>query len=210
MPEALRVLARGFLPKGAGLGLADPRKYHPLKQSEDLPQAVPARLFEYSAGRHAARLALGGLGIPTQAIPMQKDRSPLWPEGIVGSISHSRSACVAAVWRGKGIGLDLEEAEDLELDLWPSVLSASEQDWVRRQSLPGLFAKVIFSAKEAAYKAQYGQSRQLFGFETIEVAVTDQSFTANFTETIPPFAKGETLQGRWGQAAGHILTLVSL
>lgn len=210
MPEALCDLARRLLPQGAGLGLSDPRQFYPLEPAEEQPRAVTARLFEFSAGRHAARLALGELGVSARAIPMQSDRSPLWPEGIVGSISHSRSACLAAVWRGRGIGLDLEVAEGLEEELWPTVFSVSEQDWIRGQRQPGLAAKLIFSAKEAAYKAQYAESGQLFGFETFEIAVTGQRFTASFTETIPPFAKGENVQGSWGIAEGHILTLVSL
>lgn len=192
------------------MGAADPRQFHPLMAGENLPGAITARLFEFSAGRDAARKALQEIGVPAQAIPMQHDRFPLWPEVIVGSISHSGTACLAAVWGGRGIGLDIEEAVNLEEDLWPSVLSAAEQAWARGQSQPGLAAKLIFSAKEAAYKAQYVESRRLFGFETFEVTVTGDSFTAAFTTEIPPFAKGETLQGKWGKAAGHFLTIVIL
>lgn len=210
MPEELLNLARSLLPEGAGLAAADPRQLYPLLPEEALPHAIPKRLFEYSAGRHAARAALAEMGLLAQALPMQEDRSPLWPQGIVGSISHSGSACLAVAWRGRGIGLDLEEAADLEPELWSSILTPSEQHWAQGQPQPGLAAKLIFSAKEAAYKAQYAVSRQLFGFETFEITVTGSGFTARFTASIPPFAMGETMTGKWGIASGHILTLVTL
>ncbi|MDQ2066224.1 4'-phosphopantetheinyl transferase superfamily protein [Xinfangfangia sp. CPCC 101601] len=203
-------LAQRLLLGGVALACADPRQHYPLLPGETLPQATPARRAEFSAGRHAARQALQHLGLPGRAIPAHADRSPLWPLGISGTITHSRSACLAAVRHGAGIGLDLEEAEGLERDLWPSILSESEQLWAYDQPDPGLAAKLIFCAKEAAYKAQYSHSGQLFGFESLKITVTGEAFTASFNENIAPFRKGDAIKGRWGLASGHILTAAAL
>lgn len=212
MPEvaALLALARRLLPAGCAVASADPSRHWPLLSGEALPGAAPRRLAEFSAGRHAARSALRGLGLPLTAIPMGDDRSPLWPDGIAGTISHDRTACLAAVRRGGGIGIDLEEDEALPEDLWETVLLPEERLWVQAQPLPGPAAKLVFSAKEAAYKAQYPASGMLFGFDRLMVSLTAEAFTATFRAATGPFGAGCALQGRWGRAAGHVLTAVAI
>ncbi len=212
MPEAaaLMALARRLLPAGCAVSSADPTRHWPLLSGEALPGATPRRLAEFSAGRHAARSALRTLGLPLTAIPMGDDRSPLWPEGIAGTISHDRTACLAAVRRGEGIGIDLEEEDALPEDLWKIVLLPEERHWVDAQPQSGLAATVVFSAKEAAYKAQYPASRVLFGFDRLMVSLTAETFTATFRAATGPFRAGHQLHGRWGRAAGHVLTTVAI
>ncbi len=214
MPDlaALVALARGLLPEGVAVAGADPGEMHPLMPGETLPGAVPARLREFSAGRKAARAALAALGAgPLVAIPQGDDRAPVWPEGVTGSITHTRRACLAAVARGSaGLGLDLEEDTGLDPGLWDSVLLPEEAAWCRAEADPGRAAMLVFSAKEAAYKAQYQRSRQLFGFDTLQVAVTPEGLTATFTRDVPPFAAGHVLRGRQARAAGHVLTVFAL
>lgn len=210
MPDlaALVALARGLLPAGIAVAGADPGEMHPLMPGEALPGAVPARLREFSAGRKAARAALAALGGPLVAIPQGDDRAPVWPEGVTGSITHTRRACLAAVARGSaGLGLDLEEETGLDPGLWDSVLLPGEAAWCLAEVDPGRAAMLVFSAKEAAYKAQYARSRQLFGFDALQVAVTPEGLTATFTRDVPPFAAGYVLQGCWARASGHVLTV---
>lgn len=213
MPD-LATLAAELLPDGVGVGSANPGHLYPLMPGEEVPGSVPARLAEFSAGRHAARVAMAALGQAPSPIPMAADRSPVWPTGVIGSITHSRSACLAAVAAGglRGLGLDLEEATPLDRDLWDTVLRPEEQIWLARQpeDLRGLLAKTVFSAKEAAYKAQYAVSGALFGFDALAVVLDGDRFTATFRQAVPGFAEGAVLQGRWGEAEGHILTVVAL
>lgn len=172
---------------------------------------VPRRLAEFSAGRHAARAALAELGHAPVAIPQGADRAPVWPKGVAGSISHSRSACLAiASVTQRGLGLDLEPDEPLSEDLWAAILLPDERRRAMVSADPGRAAMLMFSAKEAAYKAQYPLTRQLFGFETLEiVAEGDQfrHFRAVFHEAVGPFALGEAISGRFAHAEGHVLTL---
>ena len=212
MPEApaLLALARRLLPGGCAVADADPSRHWPLLSGEALPGATPRRLAEFSAGRHAARSALRTLGLPLTGIPMGDDRAPVWPEGVAGTISHDRGACLAAVRQGRGLGIDLEEDEALPEDLWETVLLPEERLWVQAQPAPGLAAKLVFSAKEAAYKAQYPASGMLFGFDRLTVSLTDEGFSATFRDATGPFAAGHRLQGGWGRASGHLLTVVAL
>lgn len=212
MPELSRLAAaaRAILPAGVAVAAADPGTLYPMLAGETLPTAVPARLREFSAGRHAARMALAALGSPVQPIPQGDDRAPIWPQGIAGSITHSRSACLAAVSQGGGIGLDLEEETPLPEDLWSTILLPEEQLWVRSQPEPGHAAKLIFSAKEAAYKAQYPVSLTLFGFESLSLHLSETGFTARFQHRVGPFEKGFPLHGKTVRSEGHILTSVVL
>ena len=209
---ALIAAARAIIPTGAGIGWADPRLAHPLLPGEVLERAVPKRQCEFSAGRAAARMAMG---LPDAMIALRPDRAPLWPVGICGSISHSDAACLAVAAPLKlfrGLGLDLEPSLPLDRDLWQTVLTPAEQHFLA--CLPeadrGLTAKLIFSAKEAAYKAQYPISERLFGFDGFEISITEQTFTSRFTISVPGFAAGTDLQGCWQIAGKHILTLVTI
>lgn len=212
MPDFSRLTAaaRAILPEGVAVAAADPRRLHPMLPGETLPGAIPARLREFSAGRHAARLAMASLGQPVQPIPQADDRAPIWPQGICGSITHSRHACLAAVSMVQGIGLDLEEEIPLERDLWPTVLLPDERDWALSQPDAGLAAKLIFSAKEAAYKAQYPATLTLFGFETLLLRVEGDRFTAMFQRNVGPFAQGTALEGGIARVEGHFLTYATL
>lgn len=200
MPELVTAL-RAILPAGMALGVAGVPE--PLWPGEAIA-AVPHRLAEFAAGRAAARQALAALGLPKAAIPMGEDRAPIWPQGVVGSISHCAGACMAVAGRQRdfaGIGLDLEPARPLVRDLWPSILRPEEV------AADGLDALRIFVAKEAAYKAQYPLSRQLFDFQALQISTQDQTFTAQFVRAVPPFASGDFLRGRLIQASGFCAAL---
>lgn len=208
MPDliALRLAAQRLLPTGTGIGTADPRADHPAFEGEAI-SGLPTRLSEFRAGRIAARAAMADLGLTPAAIPMAEDRSPIWPAGLCGSISHSSEVCLAAVALQsglRGIGVDLELATPLEPDLRDTILRPEE----RHHS--DMAAKLIFCAKEAAYKAQYGISRCLFDFHVLSVTLNAAGFTARFTEEITPFAKDTLLQGRHARVAGHFLCVVTL
>lgn len=204
-PGALVPAARGLLPPGCAVAGADPRRLYPLWSGEDAAGMTAARRAEFSAGRHAARAALAELG-RAAALPQAPDRAPVWPPGVAGSITHSADACLAAASPAlRGLGLDLEPLAPLDRGLWDIVLSPDEAACARTAADPGLAALRVFSAKEAAYKAQYALSRRLFGFEVLAVAFDGDRFTATFRQTVPPFAPGDRLAGRWAQAQGHLL-----
>lgn len=218
MPEAppdLLARLRAALPPGMGVGWADPVAEYPLMPGEELPHAVPARLREFAAGRHAARMAMQASGLPAVALPIGADRAPVWPDGVIGSLTHSRTLCLAVAGQAgalSGIGIDLEPATSLERNLWDSILLPEEQiDLMRAPAAQrGLLAKTTFSAKEAAYKAQYPTSRTLFGFEVMVIEVMEDRFVALFRDPIPPFLAGHRIEGRIITTEGHIVTLAHL
>jgi 4'-phosphopantetheinyl transferase EntD len=205
---ALLADARALAPPGVALAAADPTRPTTVWPHENLPRSIPKRQTEFAAGRSCARAAMAALGLPPTAIPHGPDRAPVWPFGLHGSITHSASACLAAITLApRLIGADLEPATPLDPSLWQTLMLPSERAALARSARPALTAKLIFSAKEAAYKAQYLRSRTLLDFEALEITLGPQTFTARFTTAIPGFAKDACLHGRFCETQGHWLTL---
>jgi 4'-phosphopantetheinyl transferase EntD len=179
--------------------------------------AIGRRRREFTAGRVAARQALAALGMPAAAIPRGPDRAPVWPGGVVGSISHAGSRCIAVAARSGGVralGVDIERDDPLPPELRPIVCTAEELAWLeeRPEAARGPLAKLIFSAKECAYKCQYPLTGTLFGFERMRIEPDERSstFQAVFLEAVGAFAAGHRLAGSFAVAAGLILTATTL
>ncbi len=218
-PGLLRLLAR-ILPDTIGAGSADPRLPQPEPwpgESRLGPNSAEKRRREFAAGRAAARAAMSSLGLPAAAVPSGADRAPVWPAGLCGSVSHCDSGCLALTGlqtRWTAIGIDLEPALPLPEKLIPAIAADAEREMLESTG-PGqsaLMARVLFSAKEAAFKAQYTRSRQFIGFKGAELRFgPDQGqFTITLNVSAPPFGKGAALAGRYVIGAGHIITLVTL
>ncbi|MCC5983677.1 MAG: 4'-phosphopantetheinyl transferase superfamily protein [Rhodobacteraceae bacterium] len=199
-------------------GLADPRApAAPLypQEARAVASARRARRREFAAGRTAARAALAALDLPPQPIPMAPDRAPVWPAGITGSISHTDTHCVAVVSNApglRGLGIDMEPSLPLERALWPEICTMGELDALLQHpaATRGLLARALFCAKEAAFKAQYPVSRTVFGFQTLELTMREQGFTARFTHAVPGFAEGAELHGRLALLDGVLCAGVTL
>jgi 4'-phosphopantetheinyl transferase EntD len=180
--------------------------------------AVEKRRREFAAGRACARAALKALGIPPVAIPAGDDRAPIWPGGIAGSISHSSTWCVAAVARHsdgiRSVGIDIEEATPLDELYQPDICTETERDWLSRQPADqrGLLLKVMFSAKECAYKCQYPLTRTLVGYHAMSIMLQADAgeFSATFEGDIGVFKAGDRLAGRFALTRGHIITAMVL
>lgn len=218
--EQLNAALGRLLPDGVAGAVSDPSGDYGQPQVPELAAVINAtakRRREFAAGRYAARAAMAGLGYPPYAIPGGPDRAPVWPGGLIGSISHCASACVA-VSAPEGamlaIGIDIEPAEPLPADLVETICTPGERAWLAGH-LPGergTLARMIFSAKEAAYKCQYPLSGAVLEFDalTIRADETGPGFRAVFRQPVAPFATGSALPGRRVTAAGFILTCVYL
>lgn len=206
---------------GHGFGIActgvdgDPQRLYP-EEFAFVRQAVSRRQREFAAGRQAARQAMMAIGWPPVAIPSASDRSPVWPEGLVGSISHTSRSCVAVVCpshHARGIGIDLEHDLPMEPELWGTICVPHERAWVTAQtvSLQGLWVTRLFSAKEAYFKWQYPQTGQMLDFQDVHVDFDIQSMgfdihstAVNKSDILPLHVSGELLIGN-----GEMLALVT-
>jgi 4'-phosphopantetheinyl transferase EntD len=178
--------------------------------------AVPKRRNEFSTGRAAARTALDRLGARPVPIPADADGAPMWPSGFVGSLSHTRQHCVAAVaprTRYASIGIDVEGNGSLEDDVIRLICTEAEIEALGRGPLSrARAAVVVFSAKECFYKFQYPLTGRRLGFLDVAVRL---DWTASVFEVIPttgPRALSvvEPLTGRFFECCGLVATGMAL
>ena len=132
-------------------------------------QLSQKRLADFSTGRYCAIKALEQLGINNSIIPIGKDREPIWPEGIVGSISHCDSLTGAIVAKSLdhiSLGLDIEEIGRVTPDLWDLVFTENEKNYLFRLSDEDILVQstAIFSIKEAFYKFQHPLTKTFLDF----------------------------------------------
>lgn len=176
-------------------------------------RAVEKRQREFRMGRHCARTALQRLGIVDFAVLVGNNREPLWPAGVVGSITHTRGFCAAAIAPSShfvGIGIDAEVAEPLEPSIAAAVATRSETSRIDALD-PGLAARVVFSAKEAFYKCQFYRTRHWLGFFDVSLELEDSGdFSATLLVDAPPLRRGFSVRGRWALTEALLFTTVCL
>jgi len=151
---------------------------HTVAFAPQLERAVTKRRSEFLAGRVCAGRALARLGAAPAPIPIGRDREPVWPAGVVASISHAgdRALCLAADAADTlGLGVDIERPLDARRadEIRAVVVDAAEHALIQAgfdDQAAGLTA--VFSAKESLYKALFPQVRRLFGFEAMRLAQT--------------------------------------
>lgn len=125
------------------------------EEARQMKHAGTKRRNEFIVGRRCARSALKQMGIQPCALVAGEDRVPQWPAGTVGSISHSVSLCCAVAARTSAIeclGIDLEMTTRISPGVIERVTHPAEVEFVNGDAALG---SLIFSAKEAFFKAQF-------------------------------------------------------
>ena len=181
---------------------------------------VEKRRREYATARRSAREALAKLGVPGAPLLSGKNREPLWPDGVVGSITHCqgyRAAVVAQQQDLASVGIDAEPHGPLPAGVLGVValpqevsrlaeLSASDQEccWDR----------LLFCAKESVYKAWFPLARRWLGFHEADIVIDPDAGTFTATLLVPgPRLGGGTVDGFTGRFAvsnGLALTAVAV
>ena len=139
-----------------------------------IKRAVKKISAEYFYGRLAARYATERFGF-TDNLPINADRSPKWPEGLHGSISHCEGEAIAvALPKTDCAGVDVDVEKIATGDALTALKSmvVNKEELQRLQQYQHVFAEAIlltlvFSAKESFYKAAYPQVQRFFGFEAL-------------------------------------------
>jgi 4'-phosphopantetheinyl transferase EntD len=179
--------------------------------------SVESRQHEFAAVRSCAREALGALGAPVGSILPGLGGAPVWPDGVVGSMTHCagfRAAAVAPSWRVYALGIDAEVNERLPDGVASDIADPSE--WARLDRLPDrgvAWDRLLFSAKESTFKCWYPATHRWVGFSDIVVDVdVSGSFEARLS---PGLARGAgfprgVVRGRWGFLGTIVATAVVL
>lgn len=215
----------------------------PLFPAEEaaIARAAVLRRREFVTGRACARAALAELGVDPVGIPRGAGGAPSWPDGAVGSLTHCAGFRAAAVGRARewrSLGIDAEPCAALPEEVVALISSAAE-----RRALPTSRAggrrgdpvdggsaghsgdhhgarpcdipweTILFSAKEAVYKAWYPLAGRFLDYPDVHLVVeADGSFAARLL--VPGEVVGGALldrfAGRWMVEDGLVLTAVTV
>ena len=143
-----------------------------------LARAVGKRRREFATARACARDALARLGLPPAPILPGEQGAPQWPQGIAGSITHCsgyRAAAVASARNILTIGVDAESDGALPDGVLDVVSLPAERARLRdlASAAPGTsWDRLLFSAKEATYKAWFPLTRRWLGFEDADITIS--------------------------------------
>jgi 4'-phosphopantetheinyl transferase EntD len=188
------------------------------EEEAQILRAVPKRRRDFTAGRLCAREALARLGLAPGPLLSDADRVPRWPPGVVGSISHTAGWCGVAVARAEqaaGIGLDVEGDAPLDSRLVERICTPGERKaFVRLAPPPAAdWPKLVFSLKEAVYKAYFPLARHFLGFHDVELEIDPAAsrFEARLLRADAPAAAGRRrFPGRYAASGGFVCAGVLL
>ena len=124
------------------------------------------------AARIVARQLLARIGIIERALPKGDGGAPVWPPGVVGSMSHDSRIAVATIALSRdfsALGIDIEPAEALPSDLLDLVATPRERERIADDPFRG---RLLFTAKEAIYKAVYPLDRIFLDHHDVEVSLS--------------------------------------
>lgn len=174
------------------------------------------RRLEFTTARICARRALVELGFPPTPVLPGSRREPLWPSGVVGSITHCtgyRGAAVARTENFRSIGIDAEVHEKLPAGIVERIALKEELAWLRLLSGSGVWwDRVLFSAKESIYKAWYPLTGKWLGFEDAVVWVDpeNQIFRTRLLAPKPNGCRIGDFDGCFRIENGFVLTFVGI
>lgn len=182
--------------------------------SVELP-APDRRKHESEAVRALALTMLARHGVGDAAIPRHAQGFPLWPDGWVGSLSHSAGWGAVALGRltgWRGVGVDVEDPARMKPGLWSHILTADERRGLDRREATeaAMGATAVFSVKEAAFKVLSPLGVACPGFLDVAVVWRGEGRFGFFAAVAEKFPEVAALSGRCAVVHGRVLAVCGL
>ena len=209
-------ILQSLFPSGCAVAIrTEPGNVSDLFESEAafVRDACASRRAEFAAGRACVRQALRDVGAPPYAILPDDCRAPIWPHGLVGSISHCPGLCVAVIAHRllrKAIGVDVETNDRLADGIRDIVATPVEREELAR--LRGSLAcdplKLLFVIKEALFKLYFPAARHFLEFHHMRVSLDPAvgAFEGALVDNAAPSAFGRRrFAGRFGVTDGYLM-----
>ncbi|GAB2650910.1 4'-phosphopantetheinyl transferase Npt [Prescottella soli] len=222
-------MIESILPAGVASAelFEDPPGLQPHPQEESLiARAVEKRRREFIGARHCARVAMADLGVEPGPILRGDKGSPVWPRGVVGSLTHCdgyRAAVLGYAMQVRSVGIDAEPNGPLPNGVLDAVSLPEEREWLATVEPAAVhWDRLLFCAKETTYKAWFPLTGRWLGFEDAHITFADGTETADgMTGTFHSrlLVPGDTtdggaplasFDGRWLVSNGLIVTAISV
>lgn len=211
LPDSVQVVSAFGDPSGPSLFPAEEAL---------IANAVEARRREFTTGRRCAREALSRLGCPAAPLLSGARGEPLWPNGVMGAITHCEGYRAAAVVRRgdlHSLGMDVERERPVLAGVFEAVSLPQERAAVARyrRYAPGVpWELLLFSAKESVYKTWFPLTGKPLEFEeaVVEFDPDAGTFDARLLVAGPRWGDStlDTFSGRWAVRAGFALTAITV
>jgi 4'-phosphopantetheinyl transferase EntD len=181
-----------------------------------IAKAVPKRQREFRSGRAAARSALAEFGLEQCPIPRDTAGCPIWPSGFVGSISHCEDEAIVIAGRSTdfmGLGIDVEPVLSFNGQALNLVCNDTDRSFrpLSETRLPMPWEYLIFSAKEAFYKAAFPICRIFLDPASIAVVAFPNKGSIRGKFIVIPVQKDladdalmQSTEGRWAFYQNHL------
>jgi enterobactin synthetase component D / holo-[acyl-carrier protein] synthase len=185
-------------------------------------KAIGKRRSEFTTVRTCARIALAELGVAPGPVLSGPKREPLWPAGIVGSITHCdgyRAVAVARAADVVSLGIDAEPHAALPDGILERVTVPAEREHLRGLPAGVHWDRLLFSAKESVYKTWFPLAGRWLGFEDAALTFAPGpdprrgEFVARLLVADRPSVAGTvltTLTGRYAVGGGLLVTAITL
>ena len=155
------------------------------------------RAIEHSLGRRCALKALAAIGVEGVSIGSGVNGEPIWPVDTVGSISHSKGHCFIAAARAVdflSMGVDIEHFNRMKPRSINRITHSLESAMVG-EDLD--LATILFSLKEAFYKAQFPLFKTHLNFKDIALKLIPESQSAELVWATPNLAMNPEDYPNW-------------
>ncbi|WP_433393227.1 4'-phosphopantetheinyl transferase family protein [Micromonospora sp. KLBMP9576] len=170
--------------------------------------------------RHCARRALATLGLPAVPILSGQRGAPLWPDGVVGSMTHCAGYRAAVLGRRTAfvtLGVDAEPHAPLPDGVLDAIALPAERERLARLAAaqPAVcWDRLLFSAKESVYKAWFPLTRRWLDFSEADIVVDPAAGLFHATLLVPgPVLDGTRLgafTGRYRVDRGLVVTAIGV
>ncbi|MEU4382813.1 4'-phosphopantetheinyl transferase family protein [Micromonospora echinofusca] len=182
-------------------------------------RSVEKRRREFTTVRHCARLALGELGLDPVPIVSGARGAPVWPGGVVGSMTHCdgyRAAVLGRTTAFATLGVDAEPHAPLPEGVLDAIALPAER--TRTTALSAArptvcWDRLLFSAKEAVYKAWFPLTGRWLDFSEADIVI-DPAGTFEARLLVPGPVLGGTpvtaFAGRFLVERGLLATAISI
>jgi 4'-phosphopantetheinyl transferase EntD len=183
-------------------------------------RAVDKRRREFAAVRVCARQAMEKLGVPPGPVLPGERGAPLWPDGLIGSMTHCDGYCAAALARAAdlvSLGIDAEPHDRLPDGVLDVTAVPAERERLQdlAQSHPSVhWDRLLFSAKESVYKAWFPLTGKWLDFLEADITIAPGRASGGFRARLlvpGPLVGGrriEAFDGRWTTRRGLVATAV--
>jgi 4'-phosphopantetheinyl transferase EntD len=202
-----------------------------------LGPVVEGRRRDYVLGRRCARQALGRLGVEPRPVLRGPGREPLWPAGVVGSITHTSApavgppasgrvivgrsmmgratvgyaaAVVARSSRVRSVGIDAEPDGPLPAGVLDRIVRPEDRIWVDAGPVVGVAHpdRLLFTIKEAVYKAWFPLAGRWLGFDDAYVELG--STGQRFRASIVVDGPIRSMTGRYATFDGIVVAAIEV